>query len=107
MNSKGTQPCRLDVHHHILHPTDPPWGSVDGLDFPNALLESPFETTRAVANLLYNGVLTRFPDIRFVLLRTSPSRLVAFATFASLSTSPLWCASTRRIAAVPSSRASA
>jgi len=51
----------------FIHPTDPPWGSVEGLDFPNALLESPFETTRAVANLLYNGVLTRFPDIRFIL----------------------------------------
>ena len=50
----------------LVHPTDPPWGSIEGLDFPNALLESPFETTRAVANLLYNGVLTRFPDIRFI-----------------------------------------
>jgi predicted TIM-barrel fold metal-dependent hydrolase len=51
----------------LVHPTDPPWGSTEGLDFPNALLESPFETTRAVANLLYSGVLTRFPDIRFIL----------------------------------------
>lgn len=85
--SKCTPPYRFDTHHHILppeyvsalrnlgirgaavvlvHPTDPAWGSIEGLDFPNALLESPFETTRAVANLLYNGVLTRFPNIRVI-----------------------------------------
>jgi predicted TIM-barrel fold metal-dependent hydrolase len=50
----------------LVHPTDPPWGSTEGLDSPNALLESPSETTRAVANLLCNGVLTLFPDISFI-----------------------------------------
>lgn len=51
----------------FIHPTLPlkeMWPDVS-LDPP--LVEFTFETTRAVANLLYNGVLERFPDIRFVL----------------------------------------
>ena len=48
------------------HPTAPsccrnliPW-------VPQPVLEFPFDTTRAVASLLYSGTLTRFKNIRFI-----------------------------------------
>jgi predicted TIM-barrel fold metal-dependent hydrolase len=37
------------------------------LDLPEFMLEAPFDTTRAVANLVYSGTLERYPDIRFIL----------------------------------------
>lgn len=35
-------------------------------ELPAATLEFPFDTTRAVASLLFSGVLSRCPDIRFI-----------------------------------------
>ena len=49
----------------FLHPTIP-FNGVP-LGHPAWLYEFPFETTRAVANLIYNGVLERFPGIRWQL----------------------------------------
>ena len=46
-----------------LHPAEPqaaPLGS-----FPPWLMEFPFETTRAVATLLFGGALDRYPNIRW------------------------------------------
>ncbi|WP_394618613.1 amidohydrolase family protein [Lentzea sp. JNUCC 0626] len=48
----------------LLHPTSP-WCDT-GTGFPRPMLEFPFETTRAVTSLLLNGVLDRYPAIRFV-----------------------------------------
>ena len=50
-----------------IHPTDP--GDVFDyeLGIPNALIEAPFDTTRAVTNLMFNGVLERYPAIRYIL----------------------------------------
>ena len=68
---------RIDVHHHafpekfeaifedlnrrnavaFIHPTDPGPQFDPGLDVPVALIEAPFDTTRAVANLMFNGRL--------------------------------------------------
>lgn len=53
-----------------IHPSDPakefdPRLSEVGI--PNALIEVPFETTRVAANLLFNGVTRRYPDIRYIL----------------------------------------
>lgn len=50
-----------------IHPTDPGDDHDFEMDFPNALIEAPFDTTRAVANLMYNGVLDRYPNIRYIL----------------------------------------
>ena len=54
----------------FIHPSDPS----EELDahlqeegIPNALIEAPFETTRAIANLMASGTLDRYPDIRFIL----------------------------------------
>ena len=51
----------------FIHPTDPGPEFDPGLDIPNALVEAPFETTRTVANLMYNGVLDRYNDITYIL----------------------------------------
>ena len=50
-----------------VHPTDPPGGGPATLEFQNALVEAPFDTTRAVANMVFNGTLDRFPNIRIIL----------------------------------------
>ena len=50
-----------------IHPTDPGDDFDFGLDFPNALIEAPFDTTRAVTNMMYNGLLDRYPNIRYIL----------------------------------------
>ena len=49
------------------HPTDPDEDYNPGLDMPNAFIEAPFDTTRAVANLMRQGTLDKYPDIRYIL----------------------------------------
>jgi predicted TIM-barrel fold metal-dependent hydrolase len=51
----------------FIHPAVPPGSDVPELILPPSLLEFTFDTTRAVANLLYSGTLERCPHIRFVL----------------------------------------
>jgi predicted TIM-barrel fold metal-dependent hydrolase len=51
----------------FLHPDDPPFAEMKKPDVPVVHIEWPFDTTRAVANMVYNGVLDRFPHIRFIL----------------------------------------
>lgn len=57
---------RREVVVHI-HPHDPPFGTIPNLKFPNALVEAPFDTTRAVANMIYNGTLDKYKKIKFIL----------------------------------------
>jgi predicted TIM-barrel fold metal-dependent hydrolase len=51
----------------FIHPTVPPSSRGLQLMGPAALIEFPFDTTRAVFNLIYSGTLERCPDIRFIL----------------------------------------
>jgi predicted TIM-barrel fold metal-dependent hydrolase len=50
----------------FVHPVapEPCLSMVPGL--PVALMEYPFDTTRAIASLLYGGVFTRYPKIKFI-----------------------------------------
>jgi predicted TIM-barrel fold metal-dependent hydrolase len=51
----------------FIHPnTIPPGSDVPKLSLPYGLVEFVFDTTRAVANLLYNGTLERYPSIRYI-----------------------------------------
>ncbi len=54
--------ARKTVVH--VHPTDPP-----GVQFgiPAAVMDAPFDTTRAAFSLVCSGVLERHPDITFIL----------------------------------------
>ena len=50
----------------FIHPNEPPYGYITKLKMPIATIEFPLETTRMVGNLIYGGILERFPDIRFI-----------------------------------------
>jgi predicted TIM-barrel fold metal-dependent hydrolase len=47
-----------------LHPTSPPAADAVAAGRPRPLLEFPFDTTRAVVNMILNGTLRRRPHIR-------------------------------------------
>lgn len=51
----------------FIHPNVPPGYTVPKLTLPAPLIDFIFDTTRAVTNLIYNGVLERYPDISFIL----------------------------------------
>ncbi len=50
----------------FVHPTVPVINAGLRLNLPSFLVEFVFDTTRAVANLIYSGTLERCPDIRFI-----------------------------------------
>jgi len=50
----------------FIHPTLPPGEYIPDLKLPTSLIEFVFDTTRAIANLIYSGTLERCPDIRFI-----------------------------------------
>ena len=51
----------------FVHPNDPPFADMNKPEVLTLFIEWPFDTTRAVANMVYNGVLDRYPNIKFVL----------------------------------------
>ena len=50
----------------FVHPTVPVSAPGDALTIPPFATEFVFDTSRAILNLIWNGVAERFPDIRFV-----------------------------------------
>jgi len=50
-----------------IHPDDPGDEFDFELGIPNALIEVTFDTTRAVTNMMYNGIFDKYPDIRYIL----------------------------------------
>jgi predicted TIM-barrel fold metal-dependent hydrolase len=52
----------------LIHPhTAPPGADVPKLHIPYALVEFMMDTSRAVVNLLFNGVFERYPRIRWII----------------------------------------
>ncbi len=51
----------------LLHPGVPKGTEELGLALPPPILEFVFDTTRAVADMIFTGVLDRYPNIRWVL----------------------------------------
>jgi 6-methylsalicylate decarboxylase len=51
----------------FIHPTSPTCWRQCSMDFPRSMLEFPFETTRAVTNLILSGTLKRFPKVQIIL----------------------------------------
>jgi 6-methylsalicylate decarboxylase len=49
----------------FVHPARPEYPAP--LPLPPAILEYPFETTRAAINLIYHGVLKQYPNIKWIL----------------------------------------
>jgi 6-methylsalicylate decarboxylase len=50
----------------FIHPTSPACWEQTSLGYPRPMIEFPFDTTRAVTNMLLNGTLARYPDIRWI-----------------------------------------
>jgi predicted TIM-barrel fold metal-dependent hydrolase len=51
----------------LIHPhTVPPGSNAPKLKLPFGIVEFMFDTTRAIANLLYSGTLERYPSIRYI-----------------------------------------
>ena len=57
---------RREVVVHI-HPHDPPFGTIPNLKFPNAIIEAPFDTTRAITNMIFTGAMDRYKKTKFIL----------------------------------------
>lgn len=51
----------------FVHPCYPPGTEARGWDLPRMLVDYPLETTKAAANLVLQGVMERWPGIRFIL----------------------------------------
>lgn len=51
----------------FIHPNIPSAKDQQTFDLPPSLYEFTFDTTRAVANLLFSGTLDRYPDLKLVL----------------------------------------
>ncbi len=51
----------------FIHPARPSFASDLKLDLWSAVVEYPFETTRVAANLIYNEVMRKYPNIRWIL----------------------------------------
>ncbi|WP_106432162.1 amidohydrolase family protein [Streptomyces sp. Tu6071] len=51
----------------FVHPTSPPHADAVDLGRPRPMLEFLFDTARTASDLVFHGVLTRTPDIRWVL----------------------------------------
>jgi predicted TIM-barrel fold metal-dependent hydrolase len=51
----------------FVHPQRPPVRDMPHYSFPAGYTELTFDTTRAVTNMLYNGTLERFPNIRWIM----------------------------------------
>lgn len=49
----------------FVHPVTP--SAYPNLNLPTFLYEFPFDTTRAVINMLYHGIFQRYPNIRWLL----------------------------------------
>ena len=59
--------AELNRRHSVVfvHPTSP--GCCTQVEnWPPALMEFPFDTTRTIASLLYHGCFRRFPEIRWI-----------------------------------------
>jgi predicted TIM-barrel fold metal-dependent hydrolase len=50
----------------FVHPTSPPCAAAVSLGLPRPLLEFPFDSTRAVTNLLFGGTLARHRRVRWI-----------------------------------------
>lgn len=51
----------------FIHPTIHPSTKQVEIDLPEFMMEFMFDTTRAVANLVFSGTLERYPNIRFII----------------------------------------
>ncbi|MGZ4791357.1 MAG: amidohydrolase family protein [Ilumatobacteraceae bacterium] len=70
LGDASLEPVMAELHRRravvFIHPTSPACWECTSLGFPRPMIEFPFDTTRAVTNMLLSGTLARFPDIRWI-----------------------------------------
>ena len=63
-------PLLAELHRRrtvvFIHPTSPTCWEATSLGYPRPMLEFPFDTTRAVTNLILSDAMDRFRDIRWI-----------------------------------------
>ena len=68
LGDASLEPTMAELHRRralvFIHPTSPACWECTSLGYPRPMIEFPFDTTRAVTNMLMSGVFTRYPDIR-------------------------------------------
>jgi 6-methylsalicylate decarboxylase len=69
----------------FVHPVSPPYPA-PLMSFPDWLFEFPFESTRAIVNLIYAGCFERFPNIRFHFAHLGGAAVFLAHRIASLAT---------------------
>ncbi len=67
----------------LLHPTIPPGSDVPKLNLPGFLVEFVFDTTRAVANLIYSGTLECYPNFSMIVAHAGGTLPYLAGRFAS------------------------
>ena len=50
----------------FIHPTSPACWQQCAMGYPRPMIEFPFDTARAVSNLIFTGTLERYPDIPII-----------------------------------------
>ncbi len=76
----------------FIHPSSPPHADEYCMGFSHALIELPFDTTRAFTNLILRGTLDRYHNIRFILPHaggTLPFLVARISMFADRWDTPL------------------
>jgi predicted TIM-barrel fold metal-dependent hydrolase len=70
LGDASLEPVMAELHRRravvFIHPTSPACWECTSLGFPRPMIEFPFDTTRAVTNMLLSGTLARYPDIRWI-----------------------------------------
>jgi predicted TIM-barrel fold metal-dependent hydrolase len=71
LGDAALDPMLDELHHRhatvFVHPTSPPCWDCVSLGRPRPMLEFPFDTTRAVTNLVFSGAFDRYDGIRWIL----------------------------------------
>jgi 6-methylsalicylate decarboxylase len=87
----------------FVHPSSPPHADEYCMGFSHALIELPFDTTRAFTNLILRGTLDRYPNIRFILPHaggTLPFLVARISMFADRLETPLQMPPAERLASL-------
>lgn len=70
LGDASLEPLMAELHRRdalvFIHPTSPACWECTSLGFPRPMIEFPFDTTRAVTNLLLSATFVRYPDIRWI-----------------------------------------
>jgi predicted TIM-barrel fold metal-dependent hydrolase len=72
----------------ILHPVRAPLRNMPQASYPDGYTELTFDTTRAIANMMWNGTLHRFPRIRYLMPHGGGTAPFLSFRFASMDDDP-------------------